>query len=65
MSDHKPAQSKVSAITVMPSPTNKKQAQSFIGMVNCLSKFSTRLSELVELIGELSKEKVPLKLTII
>ena len=55
---HKPAQSKVSAITGMPTPTCKKQVQSFIGMVNYLSKFSVRLSEPVDPIRELSKEKV-------
>ena len=43
----KPAQSKVKAIIDMPSPTCKKQVQSFIGMVNYLSKFSACLSELV------------------
>ena len=36
----KQAQSKVSAITAMPVPTCKKQVQSFIGMINYLSKFS-------------------------
>ena len=56
---HKPAQSKVKAITEMPPPTCKKQVQSFIGMINYLSKFSTRLSELVEPIRELCKDKVP------
>ena len=56
---HKPAQSKVSAIAYMPAPTCKKQVQSFIGMVNYLSKFSVRLSELAEPIRELSKDKVP------
>ena len=55
----KPAQSKVSAITEMPAPTCKKQVQSFIGMVNFLSKFSARLLELVGPIRELTKEKVP------
>ena len=55
----KPAQSKVSAIVEMPAPTCKKQVQSFIGMVNYLSKFSVRLSELAEPIRELSKDKVP------
>ena len=44
----KPAQSKVTAISEMPLPTTKKQVQSFIGMVNYLSKFSARLSELAE-----------------
>ena len=55
----KPAQNKVSAITAMLAPTCKKQIQSFIGMVNYLSKFSVRLSELVESIREISKDKVP------
>ena len=59
-SSHKPAQSKVSAITEMPSPTCKKQVQSFIGMINYLSKFSARLSEIAELSRELYKDKVPL-----
>ena len=55
----KPAQSKVPAIMNMPAPTCKKQVQSFIGMVNYLSKFSARLSELAEPIRELSKDKMP------
>ena len=44
----KPSEDKVSTITAMPSPTNKKQVQCFIGVINYLSKFSPRLSELVE-----------------
>ena len=55
----KPSQSKVKAIQEMPPPQCKKQAQSLIGMVNYLSKFSAQLSELAEPICELSKEKVP------
>ena len=55
----KASQSKVSAITEMPAPTCKKQVQSFIRMINYLSKFSTTLSELAEPIRELSKDKVP------
>ena len=43
----------------MPPPTCKKQVQSFIGMVNYLSKFSACLSELAEPIRELWKEKIP------
>ena len=43
----------------MPPPQSKKQVQSFIGMVNYLSKFSAQLSELAEPICELSKERVP------
>ena len=55
----KPATDKVSAIKGMPSLTNKKQVQSFIGMINYLSKFSLRLSELTEPIRELLKDKGP------
>ena len=55
----KPSQSKVKAVQEMPPPQCKKQVQSFIGMVNYLSKFSAQLSQLAELIQELSKEKVP------
>ena len=58
----KPAQGKVSAIVEIPAPTCKKQVQSFIGMVNYLSKVLVRLSELAEPIRELSKEKVPFQL---
>ena len=43
----------------MPSPSSKKEVQSFIGMINYLSKFSPRLTELAEPIRELVKEKVP------
>ena len=43
----------------MPPPQCKKQVQSFIGMVNYLSKFSAQLSELAKPICKLSKEKVP------
>ena len=60
----KPAQSKVSAIVEMPVPTCKKQAQSFIGMVNYLSKLLARLSELAEPIRELSKDRSTLQLGI-
>ena len=56
---HKPVQSKIKAIQEMPAAQCKKQVQSFIGMVNYLSKFSARLSELAELIRDLCKEKAP------
>ena len=55
----KPEQTKVSTITSMPELSCKTEVQSFMGMVNYLSKFSARLSELSEPISELSKEKVP------
>ena len=41
-SGHKPNKGKVSVITSMPSPTNKKQVQYFIGIINYLTKFSPR-----------------------
>ena len=40
-------------------PQLQKEVQSFICMINYLSKFSTRLTELAESIRELVKEKVP------
>ena len=55
----KPAQTKVSAINIMPEPSSKKEVQSFIGMINYLPKFSASLSELSEPIRELFKERVP------
>ena len=55
----KPVQSKIKAIQEMLAPQSKKQVQSFIGMVNYLSKFLARLSELTEPIRELWKEKLP------
>ena len=55
----KPAESKITAIVKMPSPSSKKEVQSFISMINYLSKFSWRLTELAESIRELTKEKVP------
>ena len=55
----KPSHSKVKAIQEMPLPQSKKQVQSFIGMINYLSKFSTCLSELTEQIHDLAKERVP------
>ena len=55
----KPSKDNVAAITSMPSSANKKPVQSFVGMINYIAKFSPRLSELVELIRKLAKEKVP------
>ena len=43
----------------MPPPQSKKQVQSFIQMINYLSKFSARLSELAEPICNLAKERAP------
>ena len=55
----KPDKNKVTVIAKMPAPTNKKQIQSFIGMIFCLFKFSARLSEIAEPIRELAKDMVP------
>ena len=54
----KPAKGKGQAIVEMPAPSCKKKVQSFIGMINYLSKFSARVSELVLSIRELAKENV-------
>ena len=55
----KPAQNKIKAIIEMLPPSSKKEVQSFIGMINYLTKFLLRLTELSETIRELIKEKVP------
>ena len=55
----KPAKGKVQAIAEMSQPSCKKEVQSFIGMINYLSKFSARLPELALPIRELGKDKVP------
>ena len=47
-SGHKPSKDKVAAFTSMPSPTNRKQVKSFIGMMNYLAKTSPKLSEIAE-----------------
>ena len=55
----KPSSDKVQAIASMPQPVNKKELQSFIGMVNYLSKFTPRLSELAECLHHLICVNVP------
>ena len=54
----KPAKGKVQAIAKMSALTCKKEVQSFLGMINYLSKFSARLSELALPTRELAKGKV-------
>ena len=56
---HKPAQNKITAIIEKPPPSSKKEVQSFIGMINYLTKFLLRLTELSEPIRELIREKGP------
>ena len=55
----KPVQDKIQAIVKMPPPSNRKEVQSFMGLINYLTKFSPRLTELSEPVRELIKEKVP------
>ena len=57
----KPSSEKVKAITNMPQPANKKELQSFIGMVNYLGKFTPRLSELAECLQDLIRINVTFK----
>ena len=58
---HKPVQSKVEVLIDIPQPNCKKQVQSFIGMVNYLSKFPAYQS-LWNQFSELSREKSPIQL---
>ena len=46
----KPTDAKVKAITEMPKPTTLKDLQTFLGMVQYLSKFSPRIAEVAELL---------------
>ena len=55
---HKPAKRMVQAMVKMPTPHCKKEVQSFIRMINYLSKLSARLSELALPIRELAEDKV-------
>ena len=55
----RPSSDKVQAISCIPPPLNKKELQSFIGMVNYLSKFTPRLSELAECLRDLIRVNVP------
>ena len=53
-----PDPEKVSAIVDMPLPTNKKELQRFLGMVNCLGKFLPNLSDVSALLRKLLKKDV-------
>ena len=56
---HRLSQDKIQAIVKMPPPCNKKEVQSFIRMINYLTKFSPHLTKLSEPVRELVNEKVP------
>ena len=52
----KPSDMKVKAITEIPKLTTLKDLQTFLGMVQYLSKFSPRIAEIAELLRDLTKK---------
>ena len=56
---HKPSDMKVKAITEMPTPTTLKDLQTFLEMVQYLSKFSPRIAEIAEPLRDLMKKHAP------
>ena len=55
----KPSNSKVKAITEMPKPTTLKDLQTFLGMVQYLSKFSPRIADIAKPLRDLMKKHAP------
>ena len=53
----KPDDSKIEAIRNMPSPTNRKELERFLGMINYLSKFLPNLSSVTAPLRELIKKE--------
>ena len=56
---HKPSNTKVKAITEMPKPENLKDLQTFLCMVQYLSKFSPQIAELAKPLWDLMKKNAP------
>ena len=56
---HKPSDMKVKAITEMPKATNLKDLQTFLGMVQYMSKFLPRIAEIAEPLQDLTKKNAP------
>ena len=56
---HKPSDAKVKAITEMPKPTTLKDLQTFLGMVQYLSKSLPRIAEIAEPLRDLMKKHAP------
>ena len=52
----KPSDAKVKAITEMQKPTTLKDLQTFLRMVQYLSKFSPRIAEIAEPLRDLTKK---------
>ena len=48
---------KISTLTEMPAPKNKKELQSFLGIINYLSKFSPDMVEVCKLLRKLTLSK--------
>ena len=48
---------KISALTEMPTPKNKKELQAFLGTINYLSKFSPDMVEVCKLLWKLTLSK--------
>ena len=55
----KPTNAKIKAITEMPKSACLKDLQTFLGMVQYLSKFSPRIAELSEPLHDLTKKHAP------
>ena len=55
----KPSNTKVEAITEMQKPMNLKDLQTFLGMVQYLSKFSPRFAEIAEPLRDLTNKHEP------
>ena len=55
----KPSDMKVTAITETPKPTTLKDLQTFLGMVQYLSKFLPRIAEIAEPLRDLTKKPPP------
>ena len=56
---HKPNNAKIIAITEIPKPTCVKDLQTLLGLVEYLSKFSPRITELAEPLDDLTKKHAP------
>ena len=55
----KPSDTKVKVIMEMPKPTTLKDLQTFLGMVQYLSKFSPRIAEIAGPLRDLMKKHAP------
>ena len=56
---HKPSDMKVKVIIEMPKPTNLKDLQTFLGIIQYMRKFSPRIAEIAEPLWDLTEKHVP------